>query len=74
METTQAPKWSQLLQRLRDQLGESQTEFGARFGVTKSAVSQWENGQTSPTSENMRELVKIEGGAQIIKEFYAVEW
>lgn len=72
MNTLQAPKWSQLLQSLREQLRESQTEFGAHFGVTKSAVSQWENGQTTPTPENLRELTKIEGGEQIVKEFYGL--
>lgn len=33
---------SAALRALRKQLGESQTEFGARFGVSQGEISRWE--------------------------------
>lgn len=34
----------------------NQTAFANRIGVTQSAVSQWENGLTSPNSEQLRSI------------------
>lgn len=73
METTQAPNWAQLLQRLREQLGESQEQFGERFGVTKMSISRWERGESEPTPDNIRTLANIDGGEQIVREFYGLE-
>jgi DNA-binding transcriptional regulator YiaG len=33
------------LRKLRDALGESQTEFAKRLGVTQATVSRWEDGE-----------------------------
>lgn len=38
----QKPKWGALIKARREALGESQTVFGKRFGVTHAAVSYWE--------------------------------
>ena len=38
------PKWHELIKAKRLELSESQAEFGARFGVTYAAVSEWERG------------------------------
>jgi len=40
-----APKWAELIKQKRTELGETQTEFGSRFGVTMVAVSLWESGK-----------------------------
>ena len=47
--------------RLRTSVGLSQSELAARLGVTQSAVSQWETGETHPTFEKMSTLTKILG-------------
>ena len=36
--------WSSLIKDKRTDLGESQTVFGQRFGVSHVSVSKWENG------------------------------
>lgn len=41
---TQKPDWPRLIFEARERLGETQEEFGKRFGVVASAVSLWENG------------------------------
>lgn len=38
------PDWSRLIRQKRKELGENQTQFGARFGVSYVAVSDWERG------------------------------
>lgn len=37
--------WAKLLKQKRRQLGETQAEFGKRFGVSFVAVSYWEAGK-----------------------------
>ncbi len=37
----------------------TQAEIARRLDMTRAAVSQWENGHTEPTSENLRELAQI---------------
>lgn len=39
----------------------SQSAFGDIFGVTPQAISQWENGKTEPSRENLEILAKKEG-------------
>jgi transcriptional regulator with XRE-family HTH domain len=46
------PEWAQRVFALRKRLRLKQVEFGARFGVTQAAVSQWENGAKEPSIEN----------------------
>lgn len=43
----------------RKQAGLSQEELAARLGVTRQAVSRWENGTALPTVDNMVELAKV---------------
>lgn len=38
------PNWPELIKQKRLELGESQTEFGKRFGVSHASVSDWERG------------------------------
>lgn len=40
----------------RKHAGLSQTELGKAFGLTRSAVSQWESENTEPTSANLRAI------------------
>lgn len=42
------PEWAITIKQARLDLGESMEKFGARFGVTKMAVSYWESGQADP--------------------------
>lgn len=43
----------------REAAGLSQSQLGERVGVTKGAVSNWENGRDSPTTQNLKKI----GGA-----------
>jgi transcriptional regulator with XRE-family HTH domain len=47
--------------RVRDSRGRvvSQEEFGARIGVTRGSVSQWENNTSAPSIENLRSIARI---------------
>lgn len=47
--------------RCRRQLGLSQEELAARIGVTRQAVSKWEQGISTPELESMVALAKIFG-------------
>lgn len=47
-QTQPLPEWAVKIKQLREKLGESQEVFGARFGVTKMAVSYWESGRADP--------------------------
>jgi transcriptional regulator with XRE-family HTH domain len=40
----------------REKAGLSQTELGKAFGLTRSAVSQWESEGTEPTPANLRAI------------------
>ena len=41
---------------MRRHAGLSQTDLGKAFGLTRSAVSQWESEGTEPTSSNLRAI------------------
>jgi transcriptional regulator with XRE-family HTH domain len=40
----------------RERAGLSQTKLGKAFGLTRSAVSQWESENTEPTPANLRAI------------------
>lgn len=44
---------------VREKLDESGEIFGARFKVTKGAVSAWENGGSKPSYEDMLEMSRL---------------
>lgn len=50
-DTIDAPRWAELIKQKRKELRENQTIFGARFGVSYAAVSQWELGEANPPGE-----------------------
>ena len=41
----------------RKKLGQSQEEFGERFGVDRLAVANWEKGNCAPRGARLQELV-----------------
>ena len=45
------------IQVIRDWLRETQSEFGARFGIGKAAIWKWETGNSEP---NIRALMRME--------------
>lgn len=45
------PEWAMLVRALRKQLGETQEQFGKRFGVTQVSVSLWESGDNEPPAK-----------------------
>lgn len=47
--------------RLRRQIGETQAQFGARFGVDQSTISKWESGRQRPESHHMDIIGSLEG-------------
>jgi DNA-binding transcriptional regulator YiaG len=40
--TTEPHEWAAKIREKRQELGETQAQFGARFGVTQVSVSKWE--------------------------------
>lgn len=44
-------RWAALVRAERKRLKLSQEEFGAKFGVTGSAVSEWERELSSPSDD-----------------------
>jgi len=47
------------IREIRDALGLSRAEFGARLGITRLAVYQWEIGVTHPSHPNIMKLRAI---------------
>ena len=47
--------------RLRKENGMSQEELADRLGVSRQAVSRWEQGSTYPDIPNLRKLMKVFG-------------
>ena len=45
--------------KLRKQAGMSQEVFSEKLGVSRQAVSKWENGTAQPTSENLSQIAKL---------------
>jgi transcriptional regulator with XRE-family HTH domain len=66
----QPPPWDpRRVRRLREHLGESQTELARRLGARQQTVSEWETGTSRPRgmSRRLLHLVAEESG------FYRVE-
>lgn len=51
----------QRIKRARERIGWSQARLGDFVGLSKSAISQWENGHTRPQHENMEKAVRALG-------------
>ena len=49
------------IKEARKESGLSQEALGKKVGVTKSAVSQWENELTTPTRENILAIADLTG-------------
>ena len=47
--------------RAREAAGLSMAESARRLGVTTSAVSQWESGQTFPDARRLAEIAAVYG-------------
>lgn len=47
------------IKKVRKSLGLSQDEFGAKIGVVKSAVANWENGRNAPSSELKKVICRV---------------
>lgn len=57
----QKPRISELIRHYRNRAGKSQRELGARFGLTKNAVTQWESGGTTPRAQRLAEIERYLG-------------
>ena len=55
---------------LRKKHGFSQEELGEKLGVSRQAVSKWENGTTAPSTTNLMAMAKLFGveAAELLKE------
>lgn len=49
------------LAQLRKEKGLSQEELANRIGVSRQAISKWENGESSPDTDNLVALAKVYG-------------
>ena len=47
--------------KLRKQAGYSQEAFGEKLGISRQAVSKWENGTAQPTNENLSQIARLFG-------------
>ncbi|WP_227458828.1 DNA adenine methylase [Cupriavidus pauculus] len=54
---------SNSISELRKSLGESQAQFGERFGVSQVTVAHWENGRSLPTRTRLAELSSLASSA-----------
>ncbi len=45
--------------KLRKQAGMSQETFGEKLGISRQAVSKWENGTAQPTNENLAQIARL---------------
>lgn len=45
--------------KLRKQSGKSQEEIADQLGISRQALSKWENGESFPTTENLIALAKV---------------
>jgi transcriptional regulator with XRE-family HTH domain len=50
---------AQRIRRYRRTLGETQEEFGARFGVKRLAVGNWERGTSTPSGPHVSLLNQL---------------
>lgn len=50
-----------MLKEYRKQKGYSQTQLGARIGVTRQAISRWESGTDTPSLERIAALARVLG-------------
>jgi len=48
------------IESIRRLLGETQTEFGQRFGVSLATVARWEQGASEPRGPVLIELLKLD--------------
>jgi len=49
------------ISKLRKRAGYSQEAFSEKLGISRQAVSKWENGTAMPTSENMQQIARLFG-------------
>lgn len=47
-----------MILELRKSLGLSQAEFAGKLLVTRQAVSRWENGETVPSTDTLKQIAK----------------
>ena len=59
------------IKKYREKAELSQIDVAESLGVTQGAVSQWENGESNPSSDKLPELAKILGCT--IDELYGAE-
>lgn len=48
-----------VIREARRKMGLNQTELAEQMGVTQSAVSHWENGETMPTPRQIPRLAEV---------------
>ena len=47
--------------RAREDLGITQTELARRLGLSRTAVYNWEHGETTPSANRLREVARALG-------------
>ncbi len=55
------PEWAARIERFRNKLELSQTEFARKLGVSAMAVSRWERGVNEPPAKSYIALGKLCG-------------
>ena len=58
------PTWATRIEKLRDRLNLSQTDFANQLGVSAMAVSRWERGINEPPAKCYVTLGKMAGSSE----------
>ena len=53
--------YGKTIRQSREQKGMTQEELAERLGVSRQAVSKWENGTVDPSTSNLLALAKLYG-------------
>lgn len=61
MMVSQADGYSDLIRKVRKELGQSQEQFAQAVGVSFATVNRWENGKTVPSQLARRALGELAG-------------
>ena len=77
MSDLKQPEFSQLVQKLRQRSGLTQTELAAKIGVSYYSVNRWENQKTMPVSLALKRVEEIlcemgDRGADLLEQYFPV--
>lgn len=78
MSDLKQPEFSQLVQKMRQRSGLTQTELAAKIGVSYDSVNRWENQKTMPVSLALKRVEEVlremgDRGADLLERYFPAE-